>query len=375
MNAEAPRAAVRRFTSWLEHRINLTELFSFVTHFGLVYTPVDTTRPYEEAAGDIGRRRLSAYASGARIFGVVAVLLFALEAVTGALLAFYYRPTPAAAFESTRMIVRDVPFGWFVHQIHSWGAYALIAVVTFRLLRLFWEGLYRAPREVLWWAAVCMAWFAVQLDLTGRLLPWDDRSYWSVVRALEVAYSLPVYGPILAYFVGGHVVNEDVLLRFYVLHVMTLPALFLCAIYLTFATLRRVGLSPQRDDASVRSITYRDHFYSLATLTLVLFGVLVTLAALVPFRFGAPADPFTTPVGVHPPWYLLAPYFWMEKLPGPAGLRGAVWLLAALAVLLLPVWVRGPVSQERLSRERLWGAVAMAAWCLLGVAGYWVERR
>ena len=71
--------------------------------------------------------------------------------------------------------------------MHAWGAYLLVAVVVFlRLMRLFWDGLYRAPREVLWFAAVALGGSVLQLDFTGRLLPWDVQSYWAAVRGLEV---------------------------------------------------------------------------------------------------------------------------------------------------------------------------------------------
>jgi len=70
-------------------------------------------------------------------------LLFLLEVVTGTLLAFYYQPTAATAFGSTQTIVRDVPFGWFIHQLHAWGAWMLVAIVVVRLVRLFWDGLYQ----------------------------------------------------------------------------------------------------------------------------------------------------------------------------------------------------------------------------------------
>jgi len=126
------------WVDWLEQRVNLSEIFSFITHFGLVYTPVDTQKPVREVLRDVAAEPVPRYAHGARVLGLLAAILFGLQIVTGVLLAYYYRPTPEAAFESTRTIVRDLPGGWFIHQMHVWGSWLLVAVIVLRLLRLFW---------------------------------------------------------------------------------------------------------------------------------------------------------------------------------------------------------------------------------------------
>lgn len=363
------------WVAWLEHRLNLTEIFSFLSHFGLVYTPVDSTRPVREVVREVARTPVPAYSRGPRVLGLLAVILFGLEAVTGVLLAYYYRPTPEAAFTSTRDIVRDLPLGWFIHQIHSWGAWLLAAVVVARLLRFFWDGLYKAPREVLWWSAVAMAWLVLQSDFTGRLLTWDSNAYWSAVRGMEVVFALPIVGPVLAFLLGGRAINDDVLLRFYVLHMLVLPSAFAIFLYLTFATLRRVGLSPEPELQKGGVTTFRDHLYGMAILTVIMFGVLATLAVMLPFRFGAAADPYSTPAGVRPPWYMLAPYAVIEHGPGPGWLLGAGLLAAAFAVLLLPHWAPRFGLTRDTRRARVAGLVALAAWVALSVAGAILERR
>ncbi len=376
MNAPGRQGPPARggWVDWLEQRVNLSEIFSFITHFGLVYTPVDTQKPVREVLREVAAEPVPRYAHGARVLGLLAAILFGLQIVTGVLLAYYYRPTPEAAFESTRTIVRDLPGGWFIHQVHAWGSWLLVAVIVLRLLRLFWEGLYRAPREVLWWCAVAMTWVVIQSDFTGRLLTWDSHTYWSTVRGLEVVWAIPIAGPILAFLLGGRTVNADVLIRFYVLHVMVLPAFYAAFLYLTFATLRRVGLSqtgPARDE---RPIRYREHLYSMTMLTVGLFAILVTLATLLPLRFHGAADPYVTPGGVRPPWYMLAPYVLLQRLPLP-WLSGFVMLAAAFAVLLLPLWLRRDETPGRRLRIRLAGAAVLLVWLVLSVLGALLERR
>jgi quinol-cytochrome oxidoreductase complex cytochrome b subunit len=192
---------------------------------------------------------------------------------------------------------------------------------------------------------------------------------------MEVVFALPVVGPVLAFLLGGRAINEDVLLRFYVLHMLVLPGAFAIFLYLTFATLRRVGLSPEPALQKGGVTTFRDHLYGMAILSVLMFGVLATLAVMVPFRFGAAADPYSTPVGVRPPWYMLAPYAVIEHGPGPTWLLGLGLLAVALAVLLLPLWApRGGAGQDT-RRARLVGIVALAAWAALSIAGAILERR
>jgi ubiquinol-cytochrome c reductase cytochrome b subunit len=366
------------WVAWLEQRLNLTEIFSFLSHFGLVYTPVDNTRPVSEVVREVAERPVPAYSRGPRVLGLLAVILFGLEVVTGVLLAYYYRPTPEAAFLSTREIVRDLPLGWFIHQLHAWGAWLLAAIVVLRLVRFFWDGLYRAPREVLWWSAVAMAWLVVQSDFTGRLLTWDSHAYWSAVRGMEVVFALPIVGPVLAFLLGGRAINENVLLRFYVLHMLVLPSAFAVFLYFTFATLRRVGLSPEPAHGfatGARETTFRDHIYGMVILTALMFGVLATLAVLVPFRFGAEADPYSTPAGVRPPWYMLAPYAVIEHGPGPTWLLGSFLLIVALAVLMLPSWAPRFGAAPASRRARITGLVALGLWALLSVGSAVLEHR
>jgi len=369
-----PAPPRRTLVGWLEDRVNLTEIFSFLTHFGLVFTPVDTARPLRDVTAEIAREPVPSYARGPRVLGLLAALLFGIEAVTGVLLAYYYRPTPEAAFESTRTIVRDLPFGWLLHQIHAWGAWMLVAIVVLRVLRLYWDGLYRAPRELLWMTAVAMVWVAMQSDFTGRLLTWDTHSYWSTVRGMEVVFALPIVGPLLAFLLGGRVVNDDVLIRFYVLHMIVLPLFYAAFIYLTFATVRRVGLSPAREAAVGAPTTYRDHLYSMIILFLLAFGALVTLAVLLPFRFQSAADPYTTPAGARPPWYMLAPYAVLHLTGAPRWMSGGVLVVLAFGALLLPFLLRGR-DGAGVGRARMLGLAALAVWIGLSLVALTLDRR
>ena len=372
---ERPLTTRWAVVEWLEQRLNLTEIFSLVTNFGIVYTPVDTRRPLRQAMSELTSTPLVSYAAWPQVLGLLTALLFALEAVTGVLLAFYYHPTSEGAYASTASIVRDVPLGWFVHQMHDWGARLLIAVVVLRVLRLFWDRLYQAPREVLWLAAVMLMWVVLQLDFTGRLLPYDVKSYWSAMRGLEIIHSQPVVGPFISFVLGGHVITENVLLRCYVLHVVVLPLFFLAGIYLTFATMRRIGfrVSAEGGDVTKRT-TWRKHTLDFVIFQLLLFAGLVTLATLLPFRFNGPADPYSTPAGTRPPWYLLSAYVMVQYIPGPAWIAGSVLLLGGLAIPILPLWAGANPNRISDARLRQTGIALFALWTAMTILGELVGR-
>jgi ubiquinol-cytochrome c reductase cytochrome b subunit len=351
----------RRVVGWLEERLNLTEIFSFFTTFGLSYGEIDLNKPLAAASREAFTRELPTYTRGPYILGVLTFLVFIFQGITGLLLAFYYQPSPTAAYESTILIIRDTNFGWYIHQMHYWGSTTLIALLTLRLVRFFIHGVYKKPRELFWVFGVTLFLLATQQALTGSLLPWDQRSYWSATRGLEVMKTLPAIGSILSFLVGGTELLSATLLRFYVLHVIFIPLAMVFFFYLHFATVRKVGLSPLPGEkqATARPL-YPDHLFQLVILSLLLFGAILTLGTLLPASFSGKADPFTSPPGARPQWYLLPAYGLVELLPH--WLAGVIVLLAALGLLALPFIERAPYRE--LKKRPIFTGIAVV-FCLL----------
>jgi ubiquinol-cytochrome c reductase cytochrome b subunit len=363
----------RGIQRWLEQRINLTEFFSSLTIFGVLYTEIDTRRPLREALSDAFSRPLPAYARWPRILGPLALLVLCVELITGALLAFYYQPTAAAAHESVMTIASEVSFGWFVHQIHSWGSTLLSALLLLRLVRLAYEGFYRSPRELLWIASMLLLLLGCLSDFTGRLLPWSNAAYWSTVRGLETTAAIPVVGQLLAFLVGGTNIGDLTLIRFYVFHLALLPLALLACFAVSFGTVRRVGLSEIDDkpEAAAGRSQYRAHLINLLIALLFLFGGIVTVAVLVPMSFHGAADPLQTPSRMGPPWYLLAPYAVLELGPGsiPRVLRGVLILVIALVLLGMPFLARGGPERHPTLVSRLAVVLVLVAWGVLTYLG------
>jgi ubiquinol-cytochrome c reductase cytochrome b subunit len=371
----------RSLLDWLETRFNLTEMFSLLTSFGLFPNELDTRRPLGEAMDEALGRPLPSYARWPRVLGLLSFILFLFVGLTGILLAFYYQPTASEAFASVTTIVRDVNFGWFMHQTHRWGALVLLGILLVRLWRFFVQGLYKSPREAIWIVAVLTFLAATHADLTGRLLVWDSRGYWTTVRAVEILFMLPGLGPLFAALIGGTEIDSLVLTRFYVLHALVLPALLLFFFYLHFSSVRRVGLSPAgRQEggapAGAGRGSYRVYLYNLLILTVLILGGLVTLATLLPERFGVQADPLNTLSGARPPWYLLAAHGLVESFPSivPRSLRGLAIEAILLVCILLPFLDRSKGKTLRERRGALaFGLVVVLLWAAFTVVGYRLE--
>ena len=207
---------------WLSRRINVTEVFSFFTAFGFFYSEVDTRKPLREALAEALNRPVPSYGRWPRVLGLFTFVLLIIEIVTGALLALYYQPSPEAAYGSLLVILQDVQFGWFVHQIHFWGAQILLVILVVRLLRFFFQHLYQEPRELVWVFAVLLLCVCIHADFTGRFLKWTSVSYWSGVRVLETLPTIPIYGWLLSLIIGGADVSDLTLIRYYFLHLAIL---------------------------------------------------------------------------------------------------------------------------------------------------------
>ena len=161
--------------------------------------------------------------------GRLAAFLFALEVVTGVLLAFYYRPTPAEAFDSVRVATNHAAFGWFVRGVHRVAAHGLVAVAGLALCRAFFRRSFLDRfGAASWGVRATLVFVAVLLLLTGQMLPWTDAAYWRAVSATSALAEIPFLGPWLADLVrGGATVGGATLVRLYALHALVLPGLAL----------------------------------------------------------------------------------------------------------------------------------------------------
>src|ERR671921_2807938 len=159
--------------------------------------------------------------------GSATLFAFLSQAVTGVFLAMYYRPDAAGgAYESVRHITNEVFLGEFVRGMHRWGSSVMIVLVFLHMARVFFFGAYKYPRELNWLIGVVLLLLVSQMALTGYLLPFDQRSYWATVVAVNINGTGPFVGPYLADFLrGGAEFGATTLSRFYAIHMLLIPGL------------------------------------------------------------------------------------------------------------------------------------------------------
>lgn len=195
------------------------------------------------------RRRAIAFTQTFYLGGLSAATFFILV-VTGVFLMFYYHPSVPRAFEDMKDLQFVVYMGVFLRNLHRWGAHGMVALVLLHMLRVFFAGAYRPPREFNWVLGVILLLLTILLSYTGYLLPWDQLAYWGVTVGTNMADSVPVLGKYTKFLLlGGNQVNENALLRFYVLHCVVLPGALITILAVHIWRVRKDGGLYLEDDA------------------------------------------------------------------------------------------------------------------------------
>src|SRR3989337_1117413 len=176
--------------------------------------------------------------------GFISSVLFVILSVSGMYLMFFYLPAVPEAFVDMHEIHISVAFGQFVRNIHRWSAHLMVVVVFLHMLRVFYAGAYRAPREFNWMIGVALLLLTLGLSFTGYLLPWDQLAFWAITVGSNVAGYVPVLGDrARQILLGGPEVSGEALLRFYVFHVYLLPALVVLLLGVHIWRVRKDGFA------------------------------------------------------------------------------------------------------------------------------------
>jgi quinol-cytochrome oxidoreductase complex cytochrome b subunit len=176
--------------------------------------------------------------------GSATLTAFLVQAVTGVVLAMYYKPDPNSAYESIRHITNDVTLGWLVRGMHRWGASVFIILMFLHMARVFLFGAYKYPRELNWIVGVSLLILGMLEGFTGYLLPWDQTAYWATIVGININATAPFLGPFLAQFLaGGAEIGTDTLSRFYSLHMLVIPGAIAGLILLHLYLVVRLGVT------------------------------------------------------------------------------------------------------------------------------------
>ncbi|NIR52963.1 MAG: DUF4405 domain-containing protein, partial [Phycisphaerae bacterium] len=270
-------------------------------------------------------------------------------ALTGLLLLFFYIPSVRDAYWSMKDIDNVVVFGWLLRSQHRWAAQLMVGAVFFHLVRVFFTAAYRDQRVWNWYIGIALFVLTIFLSFSGYILPWDQLAYWALTIATGIAAEFPFFGEDIRFvLLGGNVLGQSSLIRFFVLHNFLLPTLVIilfalhmwrirkdgglaCMERLIHETkLRDIAVSPTKtysllgvtagttihaattevldDSNSVRTspnLTRR-----LALVLLVTTVVTLILALALPVGLEEPANPAVTPIPAKAPWYFL----WLQEL-------------------------------------------------------------
>ncbi len=174
--------------------------------------------------------------------GGISAIMFFLLTITGLMLMFYYHPSVPRAYLDMKDLEFVVSAGVFLRNMHRWAAHAMVAVVFLHMVRVFLAGAYRPPREFNWVIGVVLLGLTILLSYTGYLLPWDQLALWGVTVGTNMAKAVPVLGDDISFLLlGGYQVDENTLVRFYVLHCVLLPLAAVLAIAVHIWRVRKDG--------------------------------------------------------------------------------------------------------------------------------------
>ena len=174
--------------------------------------------------------------------GGLSFFLFLVLTVTGVYLMFFSAPSATQAYSDILKIQTLVPFGQITRNIHRWGAHLMVFFVFLHMMRVFYHGAYKPPREFNWVVGVVLLFLTMMLSFTGYLLPWDQIAYWAITIGSNMAGYAPLLNtPSKLLLLGGLEVGQNTLLRFYVLHVMVLPLLAAVFLAVHFWRIRKDG--------------------------------------------------------------------------------------------------------------------------------------
>jgi ubiquinol-cytochrome c reductase cytochrome b subunit len=312
-----------------------------------------------------------------RTLGFAALTVLALQTLSGVALAFHYVPSADLAYDSIRALEQDVPGGAFIRSLHHFGASAFVVLAFVHLLRVFFTGAYKAPRELTWLTGVLLFAIVLAFGFTGYLLPWDQKAFFATKVGTEIAGKAPLVGPAVRQVLnGGDEVGPPTLTRFYVIHVVLLPLALFGLLGAHLFLIQRHGVAPPgrpvHDPGAPGDPYFPHHTAKEALVGALAAAVLFALAAGFRAPLEAPAEPADTGYDPRPDWYFAGLFQLLKLFGGPLEPLGTFWLpnVVVLLLLALPFLDRNP---ERSWRRRPvavgTGIVLTAAVVALTVAG------
>ncbi|MDH6571053.1 ubiquinol-cytochrome c reductase cytochrome b subunit [Streptomyces sp. SAI-117] len=316
------------------------------------------------------------------MLGEVCLYSFIVLILTGVYLTLFFEPSGVEvvyhgsyeplngvvmtrAYESTLDISFDVRGGLLIRQIHHWAALVFVTGMLVHMMRVFFTGAFRKPRELNWVFGWTLLFLGIITGLTGYSLPDDLLSGTGIRFADGAILSIPIVGTYLSFFLfGGEFPGHDIIPRLFPIHVLVLPGIMLglvvAHLILVFYHKHTQYPGPGRDNKSVVGMPFLPVYMAKAGgFFFLTFGVLALMGGLAQINpvwaFG-PYSPHLVTTGAQPDWYLgfseglirVMPgweiNFWGHTLEPGVFIPFSLFPLILLAIGLYPfveAWVTG----------------------------------
>ncbi|MFD7818668.1 cytochrome bc complex cytochrome b subunit [Streptomyces sp. NPDC059785] len=275
------------------------------------------------------------------MLGETALYSFLILLVTGVYLSLYFHPSSALvvyeggytplrgqlvseAFDSTLHISFGVRGGLLIRQAHHWAALVFVAAVFTQMMRVFFTGAFRKPRELNWVLGFLLLVLAMFAGLTGYDLPDDLLSGTGLQVVNGTILSIPIVGTYVSFFLfGGEFPGEDLIARFNTLHVLVIPALMAALIVglLVLAVRHRPAQypGPGRTNGNVVGLPLRVYAVKAGAYFCFVSGVIFFMAAVAqinPVWNYGPFRPDQVSAGSQPDWYMGVADGLLRTMPG-----------------------------------------------------------
>jgi len=352
------------------------------------------------------------------MLGEIALYSFVILLISGTFLTLFYVPsmtlvtyegsyapmygvTMSDAYASSLNLSFDIRGGLLMRQVHHWSALIFVAAIVVHMLRVFFTGAFRKPREFNWVLGVVLAVLALAEGFTGYSLP-DDLLSGNGLRIIEgVILAIPVVGTYIVFFLfGGEFPGETIIPRLYILHVFVLPGIILATIVMHLALVvahkHTQYPGPGRTNDNVVGFPLLPVYAAKAGgFFFIVFGVIILISGLVSinaiWNYG-PYDPSPVSAGTQPDWYIGFVDGLLRLMPGqpeftlagftlslnvflPSLVVPGLMVVALLAYPFFEQWVTGDNREHHLlDRPRNApvrtgiGVMAITSYCVMWAA-------
>ncbi|SNS16997.1 menaquinol-cytochrome c reductase cytochrome b subunit precursor [Actinomadura meyerae] len=325
------------------------------------------------------------------MLGEIALYSFIILLLTGTFLTLWFKPSMvevvyegsykplngvkmSEAYASTLNISFDVRGGLLMRQIHHWAALLFMASILAHMLRVFFTGAYRKPRELNWLIGIGMFTLGMLEGLAGYSLPDDLLSGTGLRITQGVAEGIPIVGTYLYMFLfGGEFPGQDIVPRLYMVHILLIPALLLGMVtaHMMIMWVQKHTAMPVKNQSEKQVYGYPFYPVFMAktgAYFLFTFGVLALLGAFAqinPIWLFGPYDPGAISSGSQPDWYMGVLEGSLRIMPGweinawghtlslsvliPAALPLGIVFGGAAAWPWIEAWVTGDKRQHHVN--------------------------